>query len=146
VSLAENVTDRERSLLALQELELCAGSPAPGREVRWLEQVLDALDVLGRMLAAQQENSADDASMLSDIQRDHPRLHNRVAQLRRSYRELHEAVTRLHDELAATAPDDMQFTDVRRRLDRIATELRYQRAREADLVYEAFTVDLGAGD
>jgi len=146
LALAENRTDRERSLHALQELELRAGSPAPGREAEWLSQVLRALDALETMLAAQHQNSADDASILSDIQRDQPRLHNRVVQLRRDYRDLHEAVGRLRTELEATPPDEIRSADVRQRLDRVATELRYQRAREADLIYEAFSIDLGAGD
>jgi uncharacterized protein YlxW (UPF0749 family) len=146
VSLAGNRTDRERSLQALQVLELRAGSPAPGREVEWLSEVLGALDALEKMLASQRQNSADDASILSEIQRDEPRLHNRVVQLRRDYGELHEAVTRLQSRLRASRADEIHFVDVRQRLDRIATELRYQRAREADLIYEAFNVDLGAGD
>jgi small-conductance mechanosensitive channel len=146
LALAENRSDRKRSLDALQELELRAGSPAPGREAQWLGQVLHSLDALEAVLAAQHENSADRDSMLSDIQRDQPRLHNRVVQLRRDYRDLHEAVSRFRAELETSRPDDIHFADVRQRLDRLATELRYQRAREADLVYEAFNVDLGAGD
>ncbi len=146
LALAENRTDRERSLHALHELELRAGSPAPGRKVQWLGQVLHALDVLEEMLATQYENSADPDSILSDIQRDQPRLHNRVVQLRRDSRHLHEAVSRLHTQLETTPPDDINFVDVRQRLDRVATELRYHRAKEADLIYEAFNVDLGAGD
>jgi hypothetical protein len=146
VALAENRTDRERSLHALQELELRAGSPAPGREAQWLEQVLHALDTLETMLATQHQNSADDASILADIQREQPRFHNRVVQLRRDYHALHEAVSRLRTQLEAIPPDEIHSTDVRQRLDRVATELRYQRAREADLIYEAFNVDLGAGD
>ena len=146
VALAENRADRERSLHALQELEFRAGSPAPGREGQWLGQVLRALDALEEMLAIQHENSAEEGSILSDIQRDQPRLHNRVVQLRRDYRDLHEAVSRLHAQLESTPPDRLHFADVRQQLDRVATELRYQRAREADLIYEAFNVDLGAGD
>jgi small-conductance mechanosensitive channel len=146
LALAENRADREHSLLALHDLELRAGSPAPGREAQWLVQVLNALDALDEMLATQHENAADRDSILSDIQRDQPRLHNRVVQLRRDYRDLHEAVSRLRTQLEATPPDDVHFADVRQQLDRLATELRYQRAREADLIYEAFNVDLGAGD
>lgn len=145
-ALAENCTDRNHSLDALQELELRAGAPAPGREAEWLTHVVHALDALERMLATQHENSADDNSVLSEIQRTQPRLHNRVVQLRRDYRDLNESVTRLHTQLGATPPDEIHFADVRQRLDRVATELRYQHAREADLLYEAFNVDLGAGD
>ena len=145
-ALEENRSDRERSLHALHELELRAGSPAPGREAQWLGQVLHSLGALEELLAVQYENSADGESMLSEIQRAQPRLHNRVVQLRRDSRDLHEAVRRLHRELEAAPLDDIHFADVRQRLDRLATELRYQRSREADLVYEAFNVDPGVGD
>lgn len=146
LALAENRADREHSLLALHDLELRAGSPAPGREAQWLGEVLHALDALDETLARQHENSAEGDSILSDIQRDQPRLHNRVVQLRRDSRDVHEAVSRLHTQLEATPPDAIHFSDVRQQLDRVATELRYQRAREADLIYEAFNIDLGAGD
>jgi hypothetical protein len=48
--------------------------------------------------------------------------------------------------LDESEPDEIDVADVRRTLDQLGTELRYLRAREADLVYEAYTVDLGAGD
>ena len=146
LALAENRADREHSLLALQELELRAGSPAPGRDAQWLAQVIHALDALETMLVTQYENSDDDDSILSAILRDQPRLHHRVVQLGRDYRDLHEAVSRLHTQLEASPPDKIHFAVVREQLDCLATDLRYQRAREADLVYEAFNVDLGAGD
>jgi hypothetical protein len=85
--------------------------------------------------------------MLSDIEQEEPRLRNRVMQLRQHYSVLHRRVGELRSQLTdPTAPEGVDFTDVRRRLERLAAELRYQQAREADLVYEAYTVDLGAGD
>jgi hypothetical protein len=146
LAVAENRLDRDRSLHALHELELRAGRPAPGREVEWLQQTLDALSALEAMVDNQQGNSSDADSTLSDIQRDEPRLHNRVVRLRRGYRNVHQAISRLRAQLEATPPAAVDITDVRQQLDRVATELRYQRAQEADLVYEAYNVDLGTGD
>jgi len=48
--------------------------------------------------------------------------------------------------LEESESQQLDVADVRRTLDQVATELRYLRGREADLVYEAYTVDLGAGD
>jgi hypothetical protein len=146
VALADNRTDRERSLHALHDLELQAGSAAPGREHDWLQDVLRALGSLEAVLATQHENSTGSDSMLSEIQRDEPRLHNRVVQLRRDYNDLRRAVSDLRMQLAIAPPDGLDVVDVRQRLDRLATELRLLRAREADLVYEAYNVDVGAGD
>jgi hypothetical protein len=68
-----------------------------------------------------------------------------VVQLRRRHRELQLRVGELLSQLDELSTS-MDFADIRRRLERLAAELRYQQAREADLVYEAYTVDLGAGD
>jgi DNA repair ATPase RecN len=145
-ALATSRADRNRSLDALHELELHAGSPSPGREQEWLRHACAALAALEQVLESQHTNSSDAESTLSDIERDEPRLRNRVVQLRRDYAALHAATRRLRAQLEVTPPSPGHIVDARQRLDRLATELRYQRAREADLVYEAYTVDLGAGD
>ncbi len=146
-AIAFNRADRRRSLDALHEVELCAAAPAPGRETDWLSRVRAALQALGDALGEQEHNSALSDSALSDIEQEEPRLRNRVIQLRRHYGDLGRRVSELRWQLEVpTAPEGIDFADTRRRLERLAAELRYQQAREADLVYEAYTVDLGAGD
>jgi hypothetical protein len=121
--------DRERSLDALHALELHAGSAAPGREHDWLTDVRNAITTLEHALIIQEGNSAPGEGLLSAIEQDAPRLQRRVTELRQRYRAVQDDVT-----------------DIRQKLERIASELRYQRARETDLVYEAYAVDLGEGD
>jgi chromosome segregation ATPase len=141
-----NRADRRRSLDALHGLEADAERPSPGRELDWLAHVGRALASLATSLDAQARNSLLANSPLSDIERDEPRLRNRVVQLRERYRNLLREVDRLRDELAALTPERTDIADLRRRVDGLAAELRYQRAREADLIYEAYNVDLGVGD
>ncbi|HEX5094778.1 MAG TPA: hypothetical protein VFX21_02135, partial [Acidimicrobiia bacterium] len=69
-----------------------------------------------------------------------------IVQLRRQYRDLTDAVRDIRMVLDDSEPDAIDVPDIRRNLDQLATELRYLRGRETDLVYEAYTVDLGAGD
>jgi hypothetical protein len=138
--------DRKQSLDALQQLEVDAGTAAPGREADWLAQMRAALDVLEDALDEQARHSGLTDSLLSDIQRDEPRLRNRVIQLRGRFGDLRDSLRQLRSALDTAAPDAVDVADIRRRLERFAAELRYQRAREADLIYEAYTVDLGAGD
>jgi septal ring factor EnvC (AmiA/AmiB activator) len=146
-AIATNCTDRKRSLDALHVLEFCATTAAPGRETDWLARVRAALEALDDALGEQERNSAVSDSTLSDIEQEEPRLRNRVIQLRRRHRDLHLRVRELRSQLdESTASEGIDFADIRRRLERLAAELRYQQAREADLVYEAYTVDLGAGD
>jgi septal ring factor EnvC (AmiA/AmiB activator) len=144
-AISTNRADRERSLDALHALESCAANAAPGRETDWLAPVRAALEALENALDEQEQNSAVSHSTLSDIEHEDPRLRNRVVQLRRRHRELQLRVGELLSQLDELSTS-IDFADIRRRLERLAAELRYQQAREADLVYEAYTVDLGAGD
>ena len=67
--------------------------------------------------------------------------------MRRRYQAIFTRVGELYAELRALAdPEAIDIADVRQALDQRATELRYQRARESDLVYEAYSLDLGEGD
>ncbi|HEU5309526.1 MAG TPA: hypothetical protein VFW97_19550 [Acidimicrobiia bacterium] len=145
-AVATNRTDRKRSLDALHQVEFSAATAGPGREIDWVSDVRGALGALEDALAVQAQNSAVSDSPLSDIEVEEPRLRNRVVQLRQRYADLRQRVGELRSQLDATAPESLDLADVRRRLEALAGELRYQRAREADLVYEAYSVDLGAGD
>jgi hypothetical protein len=140
-------TDRERSLDALHALELHAGSAGPGREHDWLNEVRSAITTLERALIIQEGNSAPGEGLLSAIEQDAPRLQGRVKELRQRYRAVQDDITALSRQLDPIKPaDNVDITDIRQKLERIASELRYQRARETDLVYEAYAVDLGEGD
>ena len=146
-NLDTSQADRERSLDALYALELHAGSPAPGRELEWLTGVRDALTSLQHSLRIQMDGAVAEDSLLSAVSRDAPRLHRPVQALRRRYQALSDDVVTLVQQLDANPKGDtIDTTDIRQALDRIASELRYQRARESDVVYEAYAVDLGEGD
>jgi hypothetical protein len=145
-SIDTSRTDRTRSLDALHRLEFSAATAAPGRESDWLSHVRDALRTLSEALDEQERNSAVSDSPLSGIEHEEPRLWNRVVQLRARYRDLASRVSELRTQLDSPTREAIDVSDIRRRLERIAAELRYQHAREADLVYETYTVDLGGGD
>jgi chromosome segregation ATPase len=146
-NLAMSRADRERSLDALHLLELHAERGGRGREHEWLAGVRAALTTLERALGQQQRNAAPDVSLLSTIERDQSQLQRRVQELRQRYRVIHDEVDALSEQLDATdKTDTIDVTHIRQNLERLANELRYQRARETDIVYEAYSVDLGEGD
>src|SRR5438445_1389998 len=117
--------DRERSLDALHALELLAGSASPGREHDWLAEVRSAIITLERALTIQEDNSTPDEALLSAIEHDEPRLRRRVTELRQRYRAVQDDVTALSRQLDTIRPADMiDVTDVREKLERIASELR----------------------
>lgn len=145
-TIAANRADRKRSLDALHQVEHFAGAAATGREQAWTADIGDALAVLEAALSEQGRNSGASDSPLSDIEAQEPRLRNRVTQLRQRYADLERRIEELRGQLDTTPGGSADVTDTRHRLENLAAELRYLRAREADLVYEAYSVDIGAGD
>jgi hypothetical protein len=119
-------------------LEAALGAAAPGRLQEWREVVLSALAVVEDATEEEASNALRPDSLLSDIARTQPRLRNRVRGVRLQYSQLREALRLLREELAQRSRDALDFADVRQRLAWVLTSLRYQRARESDLIYEAY--------
>jgi hypothetical protein len=134
----ERHADQDRTLAAMQQLEAALGAAAPHRELAWLTEVRRALAVLAEAASEEADNAARPDSLLSDISRTQPWLRNRARGLRIHYGQLRDAITALGSELDGQAVDPVDFTDVRQRLAWMLAGLRHQRARESDLIYEAY--------
>ena len=139
--------DQDRTLAAMHDVEDALGAAAPGRESSWRAEVLEALAVLDDATAEEYTNATKPDSLLSDIKRTQPRLRTRVRGLRTQYEQVRQTIISVRAELAKPDDDGTDFADVRQRLAWLLTALRYQRARESDLIYEAyyeaFRTDLG---
>jgi hypothetical protein len=129
--------DQDRTLAAMHELESALGAAAPGRESSWRAAVLAALILLDEATNDEYVNAANPDSLLSDIKRTQPRLRTRVRGLRTQYEHLRQTIASMRLELAKP-DDDNDYADVRQRLAWLLTALRHQRARESDLIYEAY--------
>jgi hypothetical protein len=140
--------DQDRTLVAMHELEAALGEAAPGREQDWHQSVLSALAVLDEATTEEAANAERPDSLLSDIARTQPRLRNRARGVRLQYRHLREVLAALRQELGEQPGGASDFSDVRQRLGWLLTSLRHQRARESDLIceayFEAFRADLAA--
>jgi TolA-binding protein len=130
--------DQDRTLLAMHDLEAALGAAAPTREARWRADVLGALTVLGEATQHEAQNAARPDSLLSDVAFNQPRLRNRVRRLRTQYRQLQDSIESLQREFTETDEAVVDFADIRQRLAWLLTGLRHQRARESDLIYEAY--------
>ena len=130
--------DHDRTLAAIHDLEAALGAAAPGRESAWLAEVLAALIVLDEATDDEYANSAQPDSLLCDIKRTQPRLRTRVRGLHTQYAHLRQTITSMRAELTKPDDNDTDFADVRQRLAWLLTALRHQRARESDLIYEAY--------
>lgn len=139
--------DQDRTLAAIQRLEAALASAAPRRESGWREEVLKALAALDEATSEEAANAERPDSLLSDIARNQPRLRSRVHGVRAQYRQVRDSVASLREELRGSDHLSVDVADLRQRLAWATTALRHQRARESDLIYEAyyeaFRADLG---
>jgi chromosome segregation ATPase len=130
--------DQDRTLAAIHRLEAALESAGPGRETAWRDEVISALAVLDESTTRESENASRIDSLLSDISRTQPRLRNRVRGVRIQYQQLRDRITSLRDELEDPHGPQVDIADLRQRLQWVLTSLRHQRARESDLIYEAY--------
>jgi hypothetical protein len=130
--------DQDRTLAAMHALEAALGAAAPGREQHWQESVAFALAVLDEATTEEAANAERPDSLLSDIAHTQPRLRNRARGVRLQYRHLQDALQGLRQELGEHSGAASDFSDVRQRLGWLLASLRHQRARESDLIYEAY--------
>jgi chromosome segregation ATPase len=121
----------------MHRLEAALESAGPGREASWQDEVMGGLSVLDEAITEESENASRADSLLSDIARTQPRLRNRVRGARMQYQQLRDRVTALRRELEEADPT-LDVADLRERLASVLHGLRHQRARESDLIYEAY--------
>lgn len=136
--LDARAVDQDRTLVAMHRLEAALGAAAPGRQAPWWNAMRAALEDLEAATAEEEANAGRPDSLLSDIKRTHPRLRPRVRGVRAQYAHMRRALTELREELDAAGHEAPDVADIRQRLAWLMTALRHQRARESDLIYEAY--------
>lgn len=144
-ALAGSRRDRAASLNALHEVERLASAPAPGRAEPWRDDLLGALEELGASIHEQRSASGAVGSLLSDVMAEAPWLIPGVEELLERERDVAERIDSMIRRLADLARS-VPVEEIREELAGIAREIRDLRAWETDLVYEAYSVDLGVGD
>jgi len=136
--LATRREDQDRTLEAMHRLESALESAGPGREASWREEVVAALAVVAGSTTEESDNAWRPDSLLSDIARTQPRLRNRVRGVRIQYQQLRDRIASLRREIEEAGETELDVADLRQRLGWILSALRHQRARESDLIYEAY--------
>jgi chromosome segregation ATPase len=136
--LQTHQADQDRTLEAMHHLEAALSEAAPGREASWRESVLGTLSVLEAAAGEEAANAKRPDSLLSDLARTQPRLRNRARALRIQYNSLRETINSIRREIEEHQEAGADFSDMRQRLGWVLTALRHQRARESDLIYEAY--------
>lgn len=127
---------------ALVRLEQALTAPVTTEPTRWSTALRDALDRLAFTLADHVEATEAPDGLLSEVERESPWLHARVGQLRREHAALIEATGTIIDRCHDGSPADELREDVVHLLGQL---VRHRHA-GAGLLYDAYALDLSAGD
>lgn len=124
------------------EVEQALARPAPGRLEEWAAEVREGLAHLAADLEAHVDVTQAEAGLHDEILVAAPRLANGVERLRREHLEIRETLGAARDLLGAPEEGDWP-THVRDLVTSLLTRLIRHRQRGADLIYEAYQVDVG---
>jgi hypothetical protein len=132
---------------AMSGLELALAAPAPNR-LLWAEGVRDSLQTLHEVWTRHIVETEAPGAFLDDLVSEAPRLSSPASRLRREHAEILGTITRTEKRLSLPpVPDDYDqwVDDLRVELTALLSSLAKHRQRGADLVYEAYDVDIGGG-
>ena len=135
-ALATRQTRHDRTLEAVHQLDAALVAAATGRVSVWRRNVADALELLADAVTMESRAQALPDSLLSDLARTQPRLRNRVRGLRGDFARLGRQINDALHTLCDT--DDVGIAETRMHLGRLIAALQLARARESDLIYEAY--------
>jgi hypothetical protein len=132
---------------AMGNLERSIAAPAPGRVDAWVIGVRDAVEALRDVVDRHIFATEAPGGFLDELVEEEPRLANQAQRLREEHGEMVDAISAALARLRARpsfATEEWAET-MRDRLTVLMALLARHRQRGADLVYEAFDVDLGGG-
>jgi hypothetical protein len=133
---------------ALSNLELALAAAAPGRLEAWARGVGEALGLVHDVWARHIVETEAPGAFLDELVSEAPRLATPASRLRREHSEIMNDIDRAElalKELPAAADQDAFVDGLRAQLTEMLYALARHRQRGADLVYEAYAVDLGGG-
>jgi hypothetical protein len=132
----------------LSGLELALAAPAPHR-VEWVRGVRDALNAVHEVWTRHVCETEAPGAFLDELVSEAPRLSTPASRLRREHSEILSEIVRAEKRLAAPPTVDDGYEvwadELRADLTTLLVALVRHRQRGADLVYEAYDVDLGGG-
>lgn len=133
---------------ALVALEDAAAAPAPHRLEAWAMTVHDALVDLGAAFERHIAVTEGPDGLLERIKAEAPRLVAPAGALVNEHKQLRERISETADlaRQAAGSTDAGAADQVRQAVTDLMGTIVYHRQAGSDLVYEAYEVDIGAGD
>jgi hypothetical protein len=146
--------EHDALLVAMHRLEAALAAAAPGKEQAWNARVLKDLGVVQECLAGHVASAEAQEGLFPEIDLSRPTLARRVDKLRREHADLLQQASALQRRVEefwcvewTTDMDGRPDTaEVRQQAARLLSALRDHHAHEADLIFESFYTDIGAGD
>ena len=130
---------------ALEELESAVAAPASSRSAAWTEELGARLGKLGQAFDHHVAATEGDDGLLQEILADAPRLAHRIDELRADHVRIRAAIAEAVEAVPAPAGDDHVAALRNTALD-VMRRVTHHRHLGADLVYEAYSVDIEASD
>lgn len=143
-TLAEARQRRSDLHEALIDVERAISSPASGREADWSKDVVRRLQDLAGTIEDHVEVTERAGGLYDEIGGKAPRLADKIDRLRREHPEMRAGTRRLIERFEATpAGDAWPVEEARDDLQRLLGRLVRHRQLGADLVWEAYNLDIG---
>ena len=152
------MTDGERQVLtaarrrrlgvqaAMADLESAIASASTGRADQWSKQVREAVTRLREAFRHHVEVTESADGLFADVVTQAPRLAHQVDVLQADHPRIEEALAAVAAVLEASAADADATSDVTDRILDVLGQIVRHRHAGASLVYEAYNVDIEAGD
>jgi hypothetical protein len=128
-------------------LEHAVAAPVPGRAAAWHAGVLGAARDVASHWGHHVEATEDRSGLLAEVLTKAPRLAHRIDQLRHEHADIaHEIAQMLDTQPPAADDEDAATAKVRETALDILSRIARHRQLGADLVYEAYSVDIGLSE
>lgn len=129
---------------AMMDLEAAASAPAAADS--WLERVGRSLEHLAEVFEEHVDVVEGSEGLLEEITETAPRLDSATDQMRSDHRQIHTLLDNIKTSVkdAPTTPDGAAA--IRHHIRTLVSSLAEHRQRGADLVYDAYNIDITAGD
>lgn len=139
-------TRREALYQAVVGLEDALATPI-GEGAKWLLRVTMAVDHAARRIDEHVCETEQPGGFFDTVVREAPRLHKRVTQLKVDHERLEKEVDALRTAIALVEDDELadQANTLRNQAIELLGQMTRHRQRGADLIYEAYQVDIGEG-
>ncbi len=134
--------DRGRLIALMNNLESALAAASFQREDDWNVVVQGELEQLQLALRDSRSELNSNEGLFAEIAADHPRLINRMENLKQEFSDLERQIKTLRDQFKKL--DQVpEVADIRERLSWLLKALRHAQAKENELVFEAIGRDLG---